>query len=800
MDPFKLLKKLKESSIEEIRTRGSQTFSVYTEKTGLKKKELSDAEFLSILDKNFLGNRASAKDLKEVFYNHTRNTFFPSLFDKATTLEAFSRLDPKAKGFFIERAEMILAGKISLLGYENLNFDVPINWHYEPISRKHVPLKPWYKFDELDTEETGDKKIIWELNRHQHFFTLGVAYWITEDEIFAETFVNHLTSWMQQNPPGMGINWFSSLEAAFRAISWLWAFHLFKDSPSVSPEVFLKALKFLYYHGHKIETYLSTYYSPNTHLTGEALGLYYLGTQIPFFNESERWRQTGEKILLEEIEKQIWDDGVYFEQSSWYARYTADFYIHYLILRSLFHRKDDAVFVKRRLQLLLDFLMHITRPDGTTPLIGDDDGGKMLPLSYRALNDFRPTLATASVLFNRPDYKFVSKDAVEEALWLLGAKGLKQFDKLPSVEPDQTSRFFNCGGYFVMRDGWDETDNFLLIDAGPMGALTGGHSHADTLSVEVAALGKTILVDSGTYSYHESEKIRNYFRSTLAHNTLSIDRKSSSEFGRKFDWQTKANATVHRQIAEARFDFIEASHDGYARLESPAIHTRSVLFLKNDYWILRDFVGTTGKHDYYLNFHFDDAVGSLFYKKELAGKCFVEQSDGESFTRIFSFGDNGNWHFREGWVSDCYGRRSRAPVFQFLSSAIGSQEFFTFIMPDFPDTERKPQVDEIEIAGARAFVIGFRGYKDIFIYTDGEQKIYTEFLVTDFRFVWVRITEKNELPEEYVLIDGKNFFLVGREIVNRPFRIDFALARRVGSKLNVRTSDSIFSVSLPQHR
>ncbi len=799
MDPFRLLKKIRENSPEEIRTRGSQTFSIREEGPELKKKEISDSEFLSILDKNLLGSRASARDLKELFYDHTQNTFFLSLFDKAKTLEALSKLDPRSKVFFIEKAEMILAGKISLLGYENLNFDTPINWHYEPISKKHIPLKPWHKFDELETEEIGDRRIVWELNRHQHFFTLGVAYWITEDEIFAETFVNHLTSWMQQNPPGMGINWFSSLEAAFRLISWLWALHFFKDSPSISPEVFLKVLKFLYYHGHKIEMHLSTYHDPNMYLTGEALGLYYLGTQVPFFTESERWLQIGERILLKEIERQVWDDGVHFEQSSCYARYMADFYIHYLILCSLFQRKNYTELVEQRLQLLLDFLMNITHPDGTTPLIGDDDGGKMLPLSHRALNDFRPTLATAAILFNRPDYKFVARNAVEEALWLLGAKGLEQFDKLPSIEPEQTSRFFNCGGYFVMRDGWDENDNFLLIDAGPMGAMTGGHSHADTLSIEVAALGKKILVDSGTYSYHESDKIRNYFRSTLAHNTLSIDRKSSSEFGGKFDWQTKANATIHRQISETRFDFIEASHDGYTRLESPAIHTRSVLFLKNDYWILRDFVGTSGKHDYYLNFHFDSTVGSLFYKKEHSGKCFVEQSCGDSFTRIFNFGDNGDWHFREGWVSDCYGRCSKAPVFQFLSSAIGPQEFFTFIMPDFPDTERKPEVDEIEVVGARAFVIDFRGYKDIFIYTDGEQKIYTEFLITDFRFVWVRVTEEHELPEEYVLIDGKNFFLMGREIVNRPFRIDFALARRFGVKLNVRTDDSVFSVSLPQH-
>ena len=96
-------------------------------------------------------------------------------------------------------------GKFDLLGFLNLDFGTAVDWHFEPISGKHSPLKHWKQFDELDTDETGDKKVIWELNRHQHFFTLGVAYWLTEDERYAETFARHLDSWMEQNPPGTAL-------------------------------------------------------------------------------------------------------------------------------------------------------------------------------------------------------------------------------------------------------------------------------------------------------------------------------------------------------------------------------------------------------------------------------------------------------------------------------------------------------------------------------------------------------------------------------------------------------------------
>jgi hypothetical protein len=198
-----------------------------------------------------------------------------------------------------------------------------------------------------------------------------------------------------------------------------------------------------------------------------------------------------------------------------------------------------------------------------------------------------------------------------------------------------------------------------------------------------------------------------------------------------------------------------------------------------------------------MNFHLSENTGSLFYKKEFPGACFVEQSDEMTSIRIFSFGDNGNWHFREGWVSNCYGRRLKAPIFQFLSSATGSQEFFTFILPDFANNAEKPSVLEMEVIGARAFAINFREYRDVFIYIDGEKQLHSDLITTDFRFIWVRSSQDSSIPEEYVLVDGKNFLLNGKEIVNRPHRIDFAVAMRLGNRLNVRTSETVFSLLLP---
>jgi len=442
--------------------------------------------------------------------------------------------------------------------------------------------------------------------------------------------------------------------------------------------------------------------------------------------------------------------------------------------------------------------MYVTRPDGTTPLVGDDDGGRCLPRGNTRTDDFRACLSAGAILFERGDYKFVANDIAEETLWLLGFQGLQSFKTLHAYAPENNSYKFEAGGYFVMRDGWAETDDYLLVDCGTLGSLSGGHAHADALAIDLAAGGRTMLADAGTYTYHETKELRDYFRSSEAHNTLIIDEKSSSEAGGKFSWKTKAEAKVNSWISQARFDFFEGSHDGYQRLKkSPATHTRSILFLKNDYWIMRDYVETPGEHDYKLNFQFAGGTNPSIEPAQNGDFCVSETPANETGLRLFTFGDKGDWQRGNGWISPCYGKRTSAPLLRFVSGGRGSQEFFTFMLPN-DAASTAPEVFETEVSGGRAFVIDYRGYQDLFVFSDAEQIVRTEIFNTNFRFLWARLSAVEDLPEEFVLIGGTNFSLDGREIINQAQPLDFAAARRFGTNLSVQTSEGIFSISLPQ--
>lgn len=791
------LKKLKGRSADELRVRSAQALAAYIERRGWSAQTRlpNDAAMFEMLKpQGTKRGSVSAESLLEHFRACTSTKFFAAFLNQqATIADLRRRFGPSAEEKTVERANRIEKGRFDLLGLRDLYFGETVDWHLEPISGKRAPDLHWSLIGELDSETTGDKKIIWELNRHQHFMTLGRAYWYTSDERYAKTFVAHLNSWMDQNHPKNGINWFSSLEVAFRAISWLWGFYFFKQSPELTPSVYLRTLKFLYVHARHLETYLSTYYSPNTHLTGEALGLFYLGTLLPEFQSAAQWRVTGRNILLRELDRHIKPDGVYFEQSSYYHRYTVDFYTHLYILSRANGEHIEGV-LEQKLTAMLDHLMSITKPDGTTPLFGDDDGGKLVELDERDANDFRAALSTGAILFDRPDYKYVAGEAAEETVWLLGGESLTDYDRIDAHPPQHTSRAFSDGGYYVMRDGWTRSDSYLLFDCGAHGTLNGAHGHADALSFELAAQGRSLLVDPGTYTYADSIEIRNYFRGSTAHNTLTIDGESSSVPDGPFSWKQTALARERTWMNHSRFDFIEGEHDGYMRLPNPALHARSMLSLKGDYWVMRDSVTTRGEHRYDLHFHFVPEVDPLI---ETGGNAtFVREGKAGAGLEIFAFSEGGKWRKENGWVSRCYGERSVAPVCIFAKTAEGAQEFFTFLMPR-QVRDKESRIREIEAIGGSAFEVATENSLDVVMIRSGDL-VETARLASDFEWVWARFSNENEqAPDELVLIGGRTLDLDGKRILKSEKRISFLVASRIDDQFRLETSDGALDLKLP---
>ena len=525
-------------------------------------------------------------------------------------------------------AEKICQHRFDLLGYQDLDFGTPIDWHLDPVHGKRAPRKTWYQIPFLDFDLIGDHKIIWELNRHQHLVTLAQAWQSTQDGRFRAEILAQWTHWQRENPYPIGINWASTLEVAFRALSWLWVRHFLGDFHD-------DLLRALYLHGWYIERFLSTYFSPNTHLLGEGVALFSIGLLCPQIADAPRWQARGWKIVLQQAETQVCPDGFHFEQSVYYHIYALDFF---QFARTLAAKNALAIppSFDRTIEKMSDALAALSQA-GRPPNFGDDDGGRVIGSPPRPL---APSPARSVALPSAGIYTMTSP-------------------------PSQ-----------------------LFIDAGPQGALTAGHGHADALSIQLITNGRPVLIDPGTFCYVCPERER--FRGTAAHNTLQVDGRDQAQPHGPFAWTCMPETTVDRWHIGETFDFFAAHHNGY----HPVIHHRWVFGLKPKFWLVRDLVTEPRplgrRHLLGLHWHFLD-------ERDIA----ILPPAGHHWA-----------HSMERWDwSPVYGKKEPAFILRFSTETALPAEFAVLLVPPAPGafTQTAPGAYRYEEPDAsHEFIFGAR--------------------------------------------------------------------------------------------
>jgi hypothetical protein len=295
--------------------------------------------------------------------------------------------------------------------------------------------------------------------------------------------------------------------------------------------------------------------------------------------------------------------------------------------------------------------------------------------------------------------------------------------------------------------------------------------------------------------------MRDWFRSSEAHNTLTIDRTSSSLSDGPFSWETIAHCECSCWITHERFDYVVGSHDGYQRLLDPATHTRSIFFLKNNYWVLRDQVETSGMHYLELWFHLGSRAAPL-HDKDNAVRIISENGNSAS-VQLAAFPGKIEWRKEQRWVSECYGEMKEAPVFAFTILANGSEELVTFLLPEVAGASQKPRVREIEALNGSAFEVQSDTRHDVLLLRDSCDDevrgwVETARLASDFDIAWVRFDRESSLtPDEFILINGHTLEFEGRALLRSTKRISYLAAQRAGDRFRLDTAEGSLEIMLP---
>jgi hypothetical protein len=492
----------------------------------------------------------------------------------ASPLPASARegVDPDAASASIRVAHEVLAGTWTVLGTPRADSADP-DWFHDPVTGRRAPDRQLaFRVQFRDEAETGNIKQVWEMSRHHQVTVLAAAWWLTQDERYAEAAAAQLRSWWSANPFLTGVHWTSGIEAGIRLISWTWIRRLLDEWPKVGDlfEHNDDALRQIAWHQDFLAAFPSRGSSANNHVVAEAAGRLVAACAFPWYARTAQWRSSAAALLERELAANTFDDGLNRELATDYHRFVLELGLLAAVEADAIGQPLSAG-TWERLARMLDAGAAVLDATGRAPRQGDDDEGRALIVDDPEGDPWATILSAGAALLGAPGWWPDFAGSVQGSL--LGALGRSRQMPRPTERP---RRFPDAGLVLLTSRPQDGPEIWCRCDGGPHGFLSiAAHAHADALSLEVRHDGVDILADPGTYCYHGEAVWREWFRSTAAHNTVEIGGVSQAESGGPFLWNAHPRTTILScEVGERPLQTWSAEHDGYLRLNTPTTHRR----------------------------------------------------------------------------------------------------------------------------------------------------------------------------------------------------------------------------------
>jgi len=534
--------------------------------------------------------------------------------------------------------QRLLAGEWGALGFAWRWEEGPDRWHIAPDSGRRWPRRFFASIAYRAGNPTGDARVVWEPARLQGLLSLAllVTRHPTHRQRACELLERVLDSWVQGNPYLTGVHYLSAMECALRLIAVCHAFDMARQSLRQHVATWAHLTWLMESHAIFIRRRLSRHSSSGNHTIAECVGLIYAGTLFPEHPRADEWLDTGLALLSHEASRQVLPDGGGIEQTLWYHLFVLDLLgLVPPLLESrgkLVPREISAALTRGRA-----FLNKFGRAPRELPSIGDSDGGYALSPHLR--------------LSFAPGREVRMAEVVT----------------------------FTDSGYTLVRPR-GRKDLRVVIDHGPLGMPPAfGHGHADALSVVISSNGQDLLTDPGTCGYALDPLWRRYFKSTRAHNTVTVDGLDQARQQGAFLWSAPYRAELMQmeEVPPETIAHLLLRHDGYR--DRGVIHWRTIVIQSDGIVRIADELEGVGEHELELNWHLGvEPVSSNIQRGELAF------ADG---TRLRVYGGHCTLHRGEtdpirGWSSRVYGCKTPIDTLRIVWRGVLPHKFATFVVPN----------------------------------------------------------------------------------------------------------------------
>ena len=416
-------------------------------------------------------------------------------------------------------------------------------------------------------------------------------------------YIHYFTEQMQSLNHALTTNNYEKIEdgngvyevfrSGYRILNWLQIHNMFLDQEAYSDKDQLTTIATLLQHGAHLYKNNPEFTSGN-HQTRGMSALAMISILFRDFKDTNSWNQRAMSLLEQHMAKEINDDGFQFERTVHYHLSDIDNYFYVYQLAKI-SNLEVSPFWEERLKSLFITLIKIAYPDKSAPVLSDDTDNP-----WGEKNDISGAMTLGYLLFELPEVAYFANNQVERKMfWYVTNEQLQLLDNIKVEEPTLKSSELPITGYYIMREGWKKDDKMMIITAG-LDKDKPDHQHGDMLGIQAMANGKVILPN---YQVRYSLEDYGFFKNSMVKNVALVDdelqgkqytsNQGGSGFGKFLElpqpktiaWSTNSN-----------LDLFVGSHDGFT--QSGVNYSRQVIYLKDDFWIIKDNFSSDKIHEY----------------------------------------------------------------------------------------------------------------------------------------------------------------------------------------------------------